>query len=933
MTKGEIKIKLPISSEFLQEPLFILSLLTFGLTIARAFTSGSLSNLLYVGALVMGLLATYFVYVYFQEGTKNYRYVGVPGLIFVTSLFLYFSSRYQNIAQLERDYTVLSMAAGVFVLFYALAAHKVLKMRVAIIFAICIMALLTHLPAATHTFLSALDPYWYYKWSDVIVTTGHIPNHDYMTYPMRGGIQKFDPGMEPGLDISGAPLMLPVLMASLSTITGFVGISLHDVAILYAGIFSAFIVLVTYLLVRDLFDDMKPHNYTAGLVAAFMLTFSSAFAQKAIATNAEDDALGMFLFAASLYLLVLSFRKKSPKFLILAGLSFSMLKMSWSGYIYAVIICGIFGVLYAIANYFHKKNCFEHTPYILLAILPSFFTPVIVIGLSSLKSLGIFYPGDHILISLGGMVLVSALLETIRSHRFGPLKIKKKDTMSNIDALVQKNIIPLTVVVLLLAAAAFYQIGISKVFTQISDTIRATKAHDVIRVTIAEQNPMCSTLSNCLSGGSRRFGVAFPFGLFMIPVLLYLGFYKRSFGALFVLTWSIPMIYGIANKSQYIFTASLPIAVLGSTVGLFSIASKKDFESARIIGTILILIVPFSFIPFLGAGNPKQINWTFYQKFSGTTPMHMGPGGDRRYWNDALTWLNEKTDENAAVLTWWDYGHWITSISKRSVLIDNLQADPFQIQDVARFFVNKTTEEDAYETVRAYAEVYKNVTEIFPEGVDLKYVVIDWTMIGKGSALHEIATGDIDNVVIGSFKNYAHCGFLPQASDQNPKISINSEGEASSTQRIIFGCTPVYIQAIIFDITGDSMSISVMDRHGRVIPWKSWLQDNDASILGVQSARQILSCAINYQRLPPNSICGFPTFRNLIYVPEEFSDFMMTRLYLGDYLSEYKAMGLYNREVKPLEHFKLVKEFNGVPDYDGEKDYSSMGFVRIYEIV
>jgi len=311
-----------------------------------------------------------------------------------------------------------------------------------------------------------------------------------------------------------------------------------------------------------------------------------------------------------------------------------------------------------------------------------------------------------------------------------------------------------------------------------------------------------------------------------------------------------------------------------------------------------------------------------YNNFKGWVPHNMGVSGDRFYWEPSLVWMRENTPESTSFLTWWDYGHWITSVSKRHVLIDNLQADSYQIQDVARFFVNKTTEEEAYETVKAYQDVYAQ------RGVDLRYVVIDFTMIGKGSALHFIATGDLESCGEGSFRNYAQCQFIPQASDRSPRIVPKADGTLSYQRNLVFGCQG-YIPGVRFTLTDDQITgiDVILDNIGSTVPWETWVKDNDASLLGVQSLNDILALAI---QSPDSGIIS--TFRTLVYVPGEFQDYMMTRLYLGDHLEEYKALGLYNREIEPLKHFKLLDEFEG--NLGGSQgDKSTFGYVRVYEII
>jgi len=892
--------------EHIQEPLFAIAVIGFLLTVLRPIFIGGIiyDSIPYIMILLL-LGSIYFLQIYFKGNTKNYWFIGIPMLLAITTLFTFFVDRYTG-SSISRDYLVYSIVAGLFLLFYTISVHKLLDIYTSILYAIFFSMLLTHMMPALAPYLAEIDPYYNYKIIQLTYNKEHVPEHDYLTYPLWGGLQRTNLTKTPGTDISAGVFFSSVVIASTEYLVSPFNISLYDNAMITPGIFGVFAILFVYILVENLFYDMKPYNRIAALLAAFMLTFSPAFSAHSVATNTEDDGFGMPLVVASLMLLAISLRKKSLIYSLLAGLSFVMLSMTWGGYNYASMIVGLFGISYAIISFINRKSCIEHLPYIIIALFPSLLAPTIFLHHRGAFSINL--PSDTALLPFGGTILVSIILELIRSYKFGAIKYENK-----IDALIQKNIYPLSILIILSSILFIFVKGYSNIIDIIVLTLKQVKQNSLIFYTIAEQNPFCTGFNECLVSGYYRFGLAFWYGLIMIPILLYFAVKNRNLGATLVLCWSVPMIWGLPNKSQYIFNSSVPIAVLGSTIGLFSLANKKDLESIRVIFGILILAVPFMYVPIFGA------ELMDYNKFVGTVPMYMGPSGDNYFWYPALEWMRDYTKEGTAFITWWDYGHWITSISHRDVIIDNLQADHYEIQDVARFFLNITDEDKAFETIKAYEKRYKEL------GKDLKYAVIDWTMIGKGSALHFIATGTIDPFVPGDFSNYIQCGFLQQSSTLTPRVVTDEDGKISRLRRIVFGCgwpNVHNIKGIIFDLKEDQLSgINVIDGYSNIIPWATWIKNHDASILGVQplignyTQPGILQLAVQRPNEPI-----YPSYRSLIYVPNEFQDYMMTKLYLGDFIEEYKALGLYNRDAKRPKHFRLVQDFSG-------------GFVRVYEIL
>lgn len=716
-----------------EEPLLIISILTGIIPVIRPFVGGGgVADVLAYMLFLLGLASIYVIYLYFRSGKRtNVWFFGIPLLIFITAICSFQANQYAsqgswNGAFTARDFTVFSIMFGILSLSCALALHKIMKPSRAVILVLFLSTLMIHLaPADTihlvdgergqgGEYLAALDPYYYYRHAKTIVETGYIPEHETLIYPTAPPA------------FSTSPFMVSVLMASLSTVLMQFGLNVHDVAMLYPGVFSAFTVVVFYLLLRDLFSDMKPYNYAAALLGAFMLMLSPSFAAKAIATNCEDDALGMFLLVSSFLLFVVSFRRKSLILALLAGFSFLLLNISWSGYSYAIMVFGVFGVLYAVINFIHKRSCVEHIPYFVIPVFISQLHPLVLHAIGG--SPRFFMPPQIVLLPFGAVLLTSFLLEIIRNHMNGEITVDEEGG-NKLDSLVQRYASPIGI--LLVVLTVYYVFMISNpndVINYVDSLVKGAKQTEIIGMTTAEQKALCSSFNiDCLKQLMNHFGLAVLFGVGMIPMLLYFMVAKRSLGAIFVLTWSLPMIYGVMQKSQYQFTASVPIVALGATIGLVILTNRRDIQGLsvlRVIPTIILIFVPLMFflnqggIPFLGA-------------FGGFNSMHMGAGADRIYWNGTLGWLGEQPD-SIVVLTWWDYGHWIAAVSDRTSILDNTKANRFMVQDIAKFHVVVENETEALEIARKYGSTH---------------VVIDYTMIGKSGAPHFIATSGLGGYI------------------------------------------------------------------------------------------------------------------------------------------------------------------------------------------
>ncbi|MFH1721408.1 MAG: STT3 domain-containing protein [Candidatus Altiarchaeota archaeon] len=935
--------------EWFMDPMFVLPAFVFLLTLMNVFLTAQrdfVQPAIVALSGIFGAASIYFIFVHRKKKSYQAIYIAIPIAILITTIFLYHSYTFEQLTPertLQRDFSILAVFFGILSLLVGFSGQQKISLTNTLVIGIFFGTLITHLTPYPYPFLSALDPYWFYKWSQETYSTGYLPEYDYMVYPYKGGILNHEEYLmnNPDAIYDGAGLqyyasgffaplintLFAFLLEPLNFLLESPGLGLYETAILYPGVISAFTVLLIYLLVKDLFHEQEPYNRVAGILASFFLAFSPAFSTRAVAGNAEEDSIGMFFLVASFYLFARAMHKRNLRSALLAGLGFFTLTLTWSGFRYIIMVVGLSSAIYSLVNALQKRFSAWHTPYVFLSIFPVFLIGLVLHERGTIPEL--FLPaGELVLFSFLGGTFVPIIIEAIRQMLDKTRDSTEGEDLPNgAERFIYQNVIKISLVCLIILVAALMIKGPESVFARFYEAAVLTKTQGVVGKTIAEQNPLAGDFSGFLQQGYGRFGLALYYGLLMIIPLAYISYKNRSFGAIAVLCWSVPMMWGVFNKSQFLFVSSASIAVLGASIGLLSAVKKEDLDSLRIIGFCLIIFAPIAYLPFFGGWN--------FNKFVGVTPMHMGPGWDRSYWEPALNWFSQNTDANEAILTWWDYGHWLTSVSHRPVLIDNLQADQSQIQDVAQFFVNKTTEDEAFEIVKIYNKAYQDW-----RNVTLRYATIDWSMIGKGSALHFIATGVIEDGTEGSFKNYAQCGFAPEASSLSPQMVMREDGNFHSVRKVVFGCSG-YIGVVVFEVATDDAGRVVLSKIivrevfrdpasgktflGAEIPWEAWAAENDASLLGVQHPRDILTCALSSGQPDQPVACRIPTFNTLIYTPGEFSDFMMTKLYLGQYLDAYKDMGLYNREITPLKHFELV--------WDGLGQDGNFGTVKIWRII
>jgi len=141
----------------------------------------------------------------------------------------------------------------------------------------------------------------------------------------------------------------------------------------------------------------------------------------------------------------------------------------------------------------------------------------------------------------------------------------------------------------------------------------------------------------------------------------------------------------------------------------------RSFSAAFLI--ILFLLLSFTFaMPERGEGLPRVVlrAWTPTTIAAASTPARPTNPKPISDWIDALTWMRYNLPQNAVVVSWWDYGYWITNMANKTTLCDNGTVNMTQIALVGRMFMSNETY--ALETLKKYDAKYVVVFTTFYVG-------------------------------------------------------------------------------------------------------------------------------------------------------------------------------------------------------------------------
>ena len=785
------------------------------------------------------------------------------------SLFVVFLLAYMffNIRAVGNNFWVLAYGGVLF--FVALYSTKLFDVEILFIVGIFLFSSFIHaVPAFITDYVEEIDPYYDYKWAQEIFSTGAVPEHDWMTYPLKGG-----------LDRSLMPFGNPVAIAIFGRLFEFVNMGLLQSTLLLSAVAAGLTPVIVYFLLKELMYN-RENVKLAAMFGVIALVLSNGWSTKAHATDSENDGFGAFIMFSTLFIYMYAVNRKNFILTIVGGsLMFGWFTTFWDGYKLLVMFLGIAVAMLSVVGAFAKFRTFEYLKHLLaMFLLGNFLWRLVLHPGGEIFS---FIPFKGIeMAALGLAILAVGFNEYIINYRH--------KVSTNQEALFGVGIVILLIIFGPAIYTNFYNVAITD-----------ARQSSVVFKTIAEQAPFASTIKDYLTGIIKLCGIGAFLSLCAIPILCYFIIKEKDFGSAVMLSWLGPMIWGLYFKSQYNFIASIPYALAGSWVVLFVMTQKEHQDGIRIIPTLLVLYAVLAYTPLASLISNYEPAQIFYNVAT----------YDRIGWETTLQYF-KTLPTNTAIITWWDYGHWITSVSHRFVLIDNLQNDHWEIQDVARFFMRAENEDDAFKIIQKYQDTYqKEPYKSKFGGVNLSEVAIDWTMIGKSGAMRFIATGNLTNQADGEYDSYTQCGFSPQNSNINGSLTTAPDGKFIMTKMLVFPCTENKdgLAGVIITIGQDnSLGAQAVDINGNRISWNAWMASKDGSLFGVKSLDEVLSVSMQYadklQNVPP-------AYYNLVYGSGKFKNFMFARLYFSTNIESYKKAGLANVDWSAPKYFTKDKSF------------------------
>ncbi|MEM2109889.1 MAG: STT3 domain-containing protein [Candidatus Odinarchaeota archaeon] len=518
------------------------------------------------------------------------------------------------------------------------------------IFLIALFVRLT--PAAYEAILKGFDPYFQFRQTQYIVENGFsawFNWHDpFSWYPWGRDIPA---NSYPGLPFAAAAVYL--------FLTGIgLPINLLEMCWAWPAFMGALTTIAMYFLGKE-FGSKK-----VGLIAAFFLALMPAYFQRTIAGFFDNETVGILLMVLTTYFYIRAIKRESVFSSLLSGLALAYLTITWGANIYFFYLIPLSNLIFLILK---KYKPFYLIPYALTIGIP------LLVG-SQIPLLGganIIFNGTGI-ISIGVLGIL-VLYELIGRFRKSPTYAKIKPyTLPIIGGII--GVIALSVIVLYFIA----QINIISPIIGVVASLPARFLSIINPLARSEVYLVASVGEHAVtSWGVFYYYLFIP--IFLFPVGIYFVIKRLETTDILLLTALITSLYFSASMIRLLLVLA-PFICLFAAYGLVnvmkpfsSIISKEtitvSLRKRRVSKTVSreYSVIAFGIVFILLAANL----WHGIDVSRQFAPSEMVGLGVYYDWQESFQWMRNNIGTGRVILSWWDYGYWITAVANETTLMDN----------------------------------------------------------------------------------------------------------------------------------------------------------------------------------------------------------------------------------------------------------------------
>jgi len=528
--------------------------------------------------------------------------------------------------------------------------------------------------------------------------------------------------------------------------------SLKNVLVFIPAIGGTLLVFPVYLFVKETF------NKEAGVISALLVGIipGQLLARSLLGFN-DHHVWEVFWMTTTLALYAYAINqwrndpnavrdRRKLAYAILAGVAFGMYLLTWAPSFFMALLIVIYTFIVMLSSRFIKADT--------TSII---YVSMITIGTAMLLYLpfAFNYPGFSAAHYSPFQLLVLLACTVVLAIFRGIEMLKDKGYYAKLGIKEEYAVpISLIVVAVVVICALF---AISPDFLGILFGIIGVVQPKGGALTIAEVQPFFTMGGKfSLAPAYVNFATTFFFGFFGSLYLIWQVYKERKDTHILVLLWAVVMFIALCGQNRFAYYFAIVCAVTSGIILDWLLRTLRFYDA--ILNLLKSKPKNFSYTKFIVA--VLLILVLFYPTFALAYEQSKYGGGPNEAWWDALVWLRNNTPNKEfydgfyyklykpsqnlskpypypngtyGVMSWWDYGHWITAIGHR---IPN--ANPFQ-QGIGNKYDNIP---GAAPFFTAFNESYANS---IADKLGVKYVISDIEMAtGKFYAMAVWAEGTLE---------------------------------------------------------------------------------------------------------------------------------------------------------------------------------------------
>ncbi|CEG83090.1 Putative Oligosaccharyl transferase STT3 subunit [Rhizopus microsporus] len=483
-------------------------------------------------------------------------------------------------------------------------------------------------------------------------------------------------------------------------------VDIRNICVLLAPMFSGLTALATYLLTSELKDS------SAGLLAAAFIGIAPGYISRSVAGSYDNEAIAIFLLMFTFYLWIKALKLGSALWASASAFFYFYMVAAWGGYVFIINLIPLHVFVLMLMGRFSNRVYVSYSTFYVLGTLMSMQIPFV--GFQPTRT------SEH-MAALGvfGLCQIMGFVSLLRSH----LQARQFQ-------IILKAFVGITFVVGFSAIVGLTLAGYIAPWTgrfySLWDTGYA-KIHIPIIASVSEHQPTAWPM----------FFFDLHMLVFLFPVGIYLCFEKLRDEHVFVIVYSIFASYFAGVMVRLMLTLTPVVCICGG-IAISTLldtylkldsgssekenkkedkgsTSKKDDKSSKkktstksqasgILGAgpRILVVGCFTFMLMMFVWHCTWVTSNAYSSPS-VVLASRNPDGSQRIIDDfreAYYWLRKNTDEDAKIMSWWDYGYQIAGFSNRTTLVDNNTWNNTHIATVGRAMA--TNEDDAYEIMKRH---------------------------------------------------------------------------------------------------------------------------------------------------------------------------------------------------------------------------------------